>query len=138
MNADKLLYGCFDLSENEHYIVEDLLRKKCDEIGAKLIYYRKLKDGHVPCIREYKVEGAKYMLYKIINFIQSEKMDKFATNNPHVHKNPGIKTVTCESCEKVGCPECMGTGIVELRSVEVPLIQRDTFNANLDKFTSNS
>jgi hypothetical protein len=115
---DKLLYGCFDLTENEHYIVEAILKKKCDEIGAKLIYYRELKDGHVPCIREYKIQGAKWMLYQMMNFMEDEKLDKSVATNPHVNKNPGIKTVVCESCEKVGCPECMGTGVVELRNTE--------------------
>ena len=112
---NKILYGCFDLTTEEHFIVEDLLRKKCDEIGAKLIYYRQLKDGHVPCIREFKAEGEKWMLYEIMNFINSEKLNNFKTSNPHVSKNPGVKTVACESCKKVGCPECRGTGIVEAR-----------------------
>jgi hypothetical protein len=130
---DKLLYGCFYLTENEHFIVEDILQKKCDEIGAKLVYYRKLKDGHVPCVREYKIQGAKYMLYEIINFMQDEKLDESKTINPHTTTYQGIKTVVCGNCEKVGCPECMGTGIVEAL-----LIHKNTFNANMDMFTSNS
>jgi hypothetical protein len=133
MSETKLLYGCFDLTEDEHFIVEDMLQKKCDEIGAKLIYYRKLKDGHVPCIREFKISGEKWMLYQMINFMQDEKLDESKTVNPHTTTYQGIKTVVCENCEKVGCPECMGTGIVE-----APLIHKDTFNANMDMFTSNS
>lgn len=51
------IYFCLKLTEAEHYIVAEALKSQCERLGIKLLYYRKLKDGHVPMIREAKVVG---------------------------------------------------------------------------------
>jgi hypothetical protein len=48
-------YFCMDLTEGEHFVVEDMLRTFCNENGMELVYYREIKTGHIPCIREVKV-----------------------------------------------------------------------------------
>lgn len=45
------------LTENEHSIYEDYLRKYLTSEGVEVMYYRKLKTGHVPCQREIKIKG---------------------------------------------------------------------------------
>lgn len=48
-------YFATNLTETEHYIVEDMIRNKCKELGYEVKYYRKFKTGHVPCQRECKI-----------------------------------------------------------------------------------
>ncbi len=43
------------LTENEHYIVEDMIRSKCKELNIPVLYYRKFKTGHVAMYRECKL-----------------------------------------------------------------------------------
>lgn len=51
-------YFRLSLTENEHYIVADMFREFCKtQEGMEVKYYRKLKTGHVPCIRECKIVG---------------------------------------------------------------------------------
>jgi hypothetical protein len=50
-------YFRLKLTENEHFIIEDSLREICEQGGLELLYYRKLKNGHVPLIREVKIKG---------------------------------------------------------------------------------
>jgi len=52
-------YFCLRLTENEHYFAEDAIKKRCEESGLTLKYYRKLKEGHIPLYREIKITGAK-------------------------------------------------------------------------------
>lgn len=50
------IYFCLDLTENEHAFVQEKLQEVCTNNEMELIYYRKLKTGHIPCIREIKVK----------------------------------------------------------------------------------
>jgi len=50
------IYFCMDLTENEHSVVERMLREFCVGNGLELVYYRKIKKGHIPCVREIKVK----------------------------------------------------------------------------------
>jgi len=55
MSLNDETYFCIDLTEDEHSIVEDMLRVFCSENCMELVYYRKVKTGHIPGIREVKV-----------------------------------------------------------------------------------
>lgn len=48
-------YFTTSLTENEHYIVEDMIRQECLKQGIEVAYYRKFKTGHVPMQRECKI-----------------------------------------------------------------------------------
>ena len=49
------IYFCLDLTESEHEIISSELSEVCATNGLELVYYRKLKEGHIPMIREIKV-----------------------------------------------------------------------------------
>lgn len=48
-------YFTTELTEEEHWIVENMIQKECIKRGYELMYYRQLKTGHVPLIRECKI-----------------------------------------------------------------------------------
>ena len=78
------LYFCLHSTENEHYVIADELKKKCKEFGLQLIYYRELKEGHIPMCREVKIVGAK--LWAMENYLRDEKsgpLMNFVMENPH-------------------------------------------------------
>jgi hypothetical protein len=50
-------YTTIDLTENEHYFYEDKLRQYCVENNLNLMYYRKMKTGHIIMKREFKISG---------------------------------------------------------------------------------
>jgi hypothetical protein len=77
------LYFCLTLTENEHYIVEDLIQKQCDKEGLKLQYYRKLKDGHVPTYREVKITGDPGAIGRLKTWMVDGKHDLSIEKNPH-------------------------------------------------------
>ncbi len=78
------LYFCLRLTENEHYVVEDEIRQKCEICNCQTIYYRMLKDGHVPLFREIKIQGHKFNLNHVKAFIYHFYKDNI-TKNPHKH-----------------------------------------------------
>ncbi len=51
------LYFCLELTENEHWVVRGMIQDFCDKNNVELLYYRKLKTGHIPCVREIKLRG---------------------------------------------------------------------------------
>lgn len=56
VNEDTV-YFILNLTENEHYIVEDMIRDSLQESGyGELVYYRQLKQGHIPMRREVKIK----------------------------------------------------------------------------------
>lgn len=59
------------LTECEHEIVEDMVRKVCNDNNLELIYYRELKSGHIPTYREIKVRGENLGLFK--QWLKDEK-----------------------------------------------------------------
>ena len=78
---DKTQYFCLKLTENEHYVVEDMIKDWCSENGGRLIYYRVLKDGHVPMIREIKIDGIAHGT--IERFLLEKKLTSHIVKNPH-------------------------------------------------------
>jgi hypothetical protein len=44
------------LTENEHSIVEMMIREECAARNITVVYYRPFKNGHVPCQRECKID----------------------------------------------------------------------------------
>jgi acylphosphatase len=81
-------YFCLKLTENEHDVVEgDIIKfaQTCDDL--KLVYYRKLKDGHVAMIREVKLQGSKSSIKHFKRWVQNEPKPSQALVN-HVVSNP--------------------------------------------------
>lgn len=54
------------LTESEHYIIENDIRKLCNKLGVDVIYYRRFKNGHIPCYRECKLACDKIEGLKIL------------------------------------------------------------------------
>lgn len=71
-------YFRLSLTENEHYFVEDILRQECQKSGLEVKYYRKIKTGHIPLIREVKVIGNFGELQKIL---KNNRIDKCLVEN---------------------------------------------------------
>jgi len=66
MNDENTHYFRLYLTENEHYIVEGYLKDFCQKNNLEFIYYRTLKNGHVPCVREIKVKGERWKIEKFL------------------------------------------------------------------------
>ena len=77
MNTD--VYFCLKLTENEHHIIEEDLRTICLYEDLELIYYRKLKEGHIPMYREAKLKGNIWLVEK---YVEQQKLEV------HMEKNP--------------------------------------------------
>lgn len=75
---------CLKLTENEHYIVEDMIQAECDRLGLKLEFYRELEDGHVPMYREVKITGKTELLN---DFFDKEHLADFVEPHPHGDQN---------------------------------------------------
>lgn len=63
------------LTENEHYIVEDVIRQTANELNCEVKYYRKLKQGHVPGYRECKIIGQSVNLNELIEKLKLDFID---------------------------------------------------------------
>jgi len=75
-------YFCLDLTENEHHIIEgyilDFIER--NELDLELVYYRQLKEGHVPCHREVKLRGPDLNYFQ--RFIDEHSIDDHMVPNP--------------------------------------------------------
>lgn len=71
-------YFCLKLTENEHHIVEGMLRNISP--ASKVVYYRELKEGHIPMIREVKVRG---YINSVQAFMRKEQIFSHIVENPH-------------------------------------------------------
>ena len=60
----KELYFCLKLTENEHYVVEEMIRDFCHNNDLELKYYRKCKLHHFPMYREIRIIGKNINLFK--------------------------------------------------------------------------
>lgn len=60
------LYARTYLTENEHWIINESIGTYCNLEGLNLHYYRKLKEGHIPMWREFKVSGERG---KVLEFV---------------------------------------------------------------------
>lgn len=80
------IYFCLRLTEKEHFIVEEEIKKVCLQYNATLKYYRQLKEGHVPLYREVKIVAEKENLNRVIHEI-TRKENSFLgltfLNNPY-------------------------------------------------------
>ena len=81
MNANEELYFCLELTESEHYIVEDNIRKTWPLL--EMVYYRQLKEGHVPMIREIKLRGQKAEIQRFKRWAKLEKLTENVVKNPY-------------------------------------------------------
>ena len=50
-------YGRSYLSDDEHFLAEEEIKKFCQENGLRFFYYRKLRNNDKPNCREFKLEG---------------------------------------------------------------------------------
>lgn len=107
-------YFCMNLTENEHYVVESDFDKKCKELGMALVYYRVLKDGHVPMFREVKVQGTKRGIKTFKTFLVKERYTNHMQSNPHKNKYKiSFPVAYCVGCDGAGCEDCDNAGIME-------------------------
>lgn len=68
---DELFFTLF-LTENEHWIVEDIIKTQAPKFNCQVRYYRKLKQVHVPCYRECKIVGEKSDIFKLSKVLEEE------------------------------------------------------------------
>ena len=66
------MYARSCCTENEHHLLQDKLMKYCLENKIELVYYRKLKKGHQPCWREWKVKGHRGAVFKLAEAFKDE------------------------------------------------------------------
>lgn len=79
------LYFCLHLSENEHRLTEQDVKEMCRLLGLEFIYYRQLKEGHIPMYREVRLKGTRTRLGKFKTWMCSEQamLEKFVRKNPY-------------------------------------------------------
>ena len=75
-------YFVLKLTENEHDAVEYVIKEFCEKNFMQMKYYRKLKTGHRPMIREVKVMGnrrriAEFKKFLVDNYIQDFVIDNY-------------------------------------------------------------
>ncbi len=87
----KEFYFRLSLTENEHYIVNDMFEQKCHELDLTLLYYRKLKKGHVPGIREIKVAGGR--TEEFIRYLKEDNFLLVSQEDREVQDKYGIESV---------------------------------------------
>ena len=66
-------YFRLKLTENEHYIIEDSIKDFCNKNDLQLVYYRKMKNGHIPMVRECKITGPN--IGRFIQYIKDIRLD---------------------------------------------------------------
>lgn len=74
------LYFCLRLTESEHGIVQGELESLCKNHNLELLYYRELKDGHIPMYREIKLKGD---IGYVRGYIAKNKLEEYIETNPH-------------------------------------------------------
>jgi hypothetical protein len=80
---NKELYFCLHLTESEHGVIEDRFEKFCVDNKLNLIYYRKLKEGHIPMYREIKIAGDQININKFKAYCREEHIFDDVEKNPH-------------------------------------------------------
>ena len=75
------MYFRLELTEGEHGCIEREIKDFCEENNheLQLIYYRQVKTGHIPMIREIKVRGQH--LGKFKDFLKQNGLDKYVVSN---------------------------------------------------------
>jgi hypothetical protein len=72
------LYFRLNLTEGEHWVVEEEFRIFCKENDIELVYYRPIRTGHIPMIREIKTRGNVGI---VRGYLKREKLDKHIAHN---------------------------------------------------------
>jgi hypothetical protein len=67
-----------------------MLAEKCRALGVDLVYYRKLKNGHIAGIREVKVVGEK--LYRFQKYLEDEKLIVCSKEDIEVQDKHGFES----------------------------------------------
>lgn len=75
-------YFVLKLTENEHDAVSYIINEFCEKNFMKMKYYRKLKTGHRPMIRECKVMGNRKRIFEfkkflVDNYIQDNVIENY-------------------------------------------------------------
>lgn len=84
--TSKEFYFCLYLTENEHDAVHGYIQEFCDSNKkSRLMYYRKLKDGHVPMYREVKVAIHRDDLRGWYGLVKDERLgfEDYIVENPY-------------------------------------------------------
>ena len=68
IQTNDFTYFVLELTENEHYIVADIVRTFCLDNNMELEFYTTL-NPHIPLMREVKIKGDKH---KILEFLIDE------------------------------------------------------------------
>jgi hypothetical protein len=63
------------LTEDEHDAVEHMIENFCLKNDLRLQYYRKVKTGHIPMIREVKVISEGGSLGKLKKYLKDENIE---------------------------------------------------------------
>lgn len=66
------MYARSYCTENEHFLLEYEIRKYCKSNDIIIHYYRKIKTGHQPCWREWKVSGDRGKVLKLAEEFKDE------------------------------------------------------------------
>lgn len=73
------IYFCLHLTENEHGVIWGELEQLCKDKNLELLYYRELKEGHIPMYREVKLKGD---IGYVRGYIEKEKLEEHIEHNP--------------------------------------------------------
>ena len=74
------LYFCLYFTESEHDFIMEELEDLCKNHNLELLYYRKLKDGHLPMYREVKIKGD---IGYVKGYISENKLEENLRPNPY-------------------------------------------------------
>lgn len=74
------IYFCLNLTSNEHWVIENELKEFCYKHDLDLVYYRELKEGHIPMHREVKIRGD---IGYVRGYIRENKLEEHIVPNPH-------------------------------------------------------
>lgn len=66
------MYARSHCTENGHYFLEQKLREYCSKHQISLHYYRKLKIGHLPMWREWKLTGLRGKILKLAEVFKED------------------------------------------------------------------
>jgi hypothetical protein len=75
MSRNNEYYFRLSLTENEQDCIELFLKQFCFKHNLELKYYRKIKTGHIPMIREIKVVGSNAQ--RVDLFIRGHELQKY-------------------------------------------------------------
>ena len=87
-------YTVIDATENEHFCLEHFFLDFCQKNQATLLYYRKMKNGHIPMKREVKIKGSNSLVRTLYSFTEQTKLLEFVEGSI----DSGEQSHTPEKC----------------------------------------